>query len=158
MAQTTDAISVAGFKAEVSPDGTSWTDISGTAATVAVDGGDAKVGVQHTAEGGQPVVVPANKTEAVTVTVRALYTETTGEAWKVVDAAYQGADKKIFLRWSPAGGATGDLQYTTAAGGAAAAGAIVNCLPPELDAGGEDVAMFEFSVMAAGLVSAAVSS
>lgn len=158
MAQTTDAISMAGFKAEVSSDGTTWTDVSGMAATVTVDGGDAKVGTQHTAEGSQPVVVPANKTDAITVTVRSLYTETSGEAWKVVEARYQGTDKTLWLRWSPAGGAVGDLRFNTAVGGVAGAGAIVSCLPPELDAGGEDPAMFEFSVMAPGYISAAISS
>lgn len=158
MAQTTGAISQAGFQVEVSTDGNSWTDISGQGATVGLSGGDAKVGSQHTAEGDQAVVVAANKVDPITVTVKALYTETASEAWKIVDARFQGADKSLYVRWSPAGGGVGDLRYSAAVGGAAAAVPLVSCLPPELDAGGEDPAMFEFSVMAPGLISAAVSS
>ena len=156
MAQTTGAISVAGYKVEVSTDGASWTDISGQAATVSPDGGDIKVGSQHTAEGSQAVVVTSNKQEPITLNVKALYTEVTGEAWKVVDAIYRGDDKRLYLRYSPAGGNAGDLRFVTAVNGAAAAVPLVSCLPPDVDAGGEDPAMFEFSVMTPGLLSESV--
>jgi hypothetical protein len=156
MAQTTGAIAQAGFKVEVSTDGSSWTDVSGTAATVAADGGEIKVGNQHTAEGDQAVVVSSNKAEPITLTAKALYTEAVGEAWAVVDAVYRAADKRIYMRYSPAGGNEGDLRFVTAVGGVAAAVPLVSCLPPEMDAGGEDPAMFEFSVMTPGLLSEAV--
>lgn len=153
MAQTTGAISQAGYKVEVSTNGTSWTDVSGSAATVSPDGGDIKVGSQHTAEGGQAVVVTTNKAEPITLTVKALYTEEAGEAWAVVDAVYRGDDKRLYLRYSPAGGNEGDLRFVTAINGAAAAVPLVSCLPPDVDAAGEDPAMFEFSVITPGLLS-----
>lgn len=156
MAQTSNAVSAAGFRVEVSTDGASWTNVSGEAANVTLDGGDVKVGSQHTAEGDQAVVVSTQKTEPVTVTVKALYTETAGEAWKVVDAVYRGADKRLYLRWSPRGGAAGDLRFFAAVAGVAAAAPLVSCLPPDLDAASEDPAMFEFSVMTAGVGSEAV--
>lgn len=152
MAQTTNAISQAGFKVEVSSDGSSWTDVSGASGTVQLSGGDVKVGSQHTADGSQAIVVTSNKTEPIEVTIKTLYTETAGEAWKVVKAAYDAANKVIYLRWSPKGGGAGSARFTTAAGGVAAAAPLTSCLPPDLDAAGEDPAMFEFSVMAAGLL------
>lgn len=158
MAQTTDSMASAGFKVEVSTDGTSWTDVSGTASAVTVDGGDVKVGSQHTAEGDEAVVVTSNKVEPRTVTVKSLYTETETEAFSVIHAAYASASKKIFLRWSPAGGGVGDLRYTCAVGGSAAAVPIVSCTLPELDTGTEDPAMFEFSVMTPGLLKAVIAS
>ena len=158
MAQTTGGIPVSGFKVEVSTNGSVWTDVSGQAAQVTVEGGDNKVGTQHTAYGAEAIVVSGNKTDPRTVTVRSVYTETTGEAFAVVWAQYAAADKVIYLRWSPQGGGAGDFQYTCAVGGAAAAVPIVSCTLPEQDAGAEDVALFEFSVMTPGLLKSAVST
>lgn len=158
MAQTTTGMAVSGFKVEVSTDGNSWTNVSGQAAAVTVEGGDNKVGSQHTADGAEAIVVSGNKTEPRTVTVRSVYTETTGEAFAVVWAAYTAASKVIYLRWSPSGGGAGDFQFTCAVGGSAAAVPFVSCTLPELDAGGEDVALFEFSVMTPGLLKSAVST
>jgi hypothetical protein len=158
MAQTTDAMSSANYKVEVSSNGTAWTDISGAGATVSVDGGEIGVGSQHTAAGAEAVVVSSKKRAPRTVNVRCLYTETAGEPWKVVNAAYLAADPKIYVRFSPNGGADGDLRYTTSIGGVAAAVPIVTCGMPELDAGSEDPAMFEFSVMAPGLLEETIAS
>lgn len=158
MAQTTGAISQAGFKIEVSTDGTSWTDISGAASTVAVEGGEYGVGEQMTAEGAEAVVVPSGKRSPVTVTVNALYTETALEAFAVVRARYEGEDPTIFLRWSPKGGAVGESRLTCAVGGVAALVPIVTCNLPELDATSEDPALFEFSVRAPGLLRATIST
>lgn len=158
MAQTTAGIPVSGYKVEVSTNGSAWTNISGTATTVSVEGGDNKVGQQHTAEGDEAIVVSGNKVDPRTVTVRSVYTESAGEAFAVVWAQYEATDKVIYLRWSPQGGAAGDFQYTCGVAGVAAAVPIVSCTLPELDAGGEDVALFEFSVMTPGIVKSAVST
>ena len=158
MAQTTAGIPVSGFKVEVSTNGSVWTDISGSAATVTVEGGDNKVGTQFTADGEEAIVVGANKVEPRTVTVRSIYTETSGEAFDKVWTQYDGAEKSIYLRWSPRGGSAGDFQYSCAVGGAAAAVPIVSCTLPEQDAGAEDVALFEFSVMTPGLLKSTVST
>lgn len=158
MAQTTAAIAVSGFKVEVSIDGSSWTDISGQAAAVTVDGGDIPVGEQMTAEGSEAIVVSSGKMEPRNVTVRAVYTEESGEAFETVYARYAGADKTIYLRWSPKGGAVGDVRYTCAVAGAAAAVPVVSCSIPELDAGSEELALFEFAVKTPGLLKAEVAS
>lgn len=158
MAQTTGAISQAGFKIEVSTDGTSWTDISGAASSVAVEGGDYGVGEQMTAEGAEAVVVSSGKRAPVMVTINSLYTETALEAFAIVRSRYEGADPTIFVRWSPKGGSVGESRFTAAVGGVAAAVPIVSCNVPELDATSEDLALFEWSVRAPGLLRATIST
>lgn len=158
MSQTTGAIASSNFKVEVSDNGTSWVDISGVASTVSVDGGDVKVGNQHTAEGAEALVVSGNKVDPRTVTVKSVYTEVDGEAFDTVWERYSGADKTIYLRWSPKGGAIGDVRFTCAVGGDAAAVPIVSCTLPELDVSSEDVALFEFSVMTPGILKETVSA
>lgn len=158
MAQTTTAIPQSAYEVEVSVDGTTWTSIKGSAATVAISGGEQMVGTQHTAEGATAVVVPSHKTNPVTVTVRCLYTETAAESWKTVKARYDGAAKTIYFRYSPMGGQATEERYTAAINGAAAACPIVTCLPPDMDAGAEDPAMFEFSVLCASLLEATISA
>ena len=158
MSQTTDAISSANFKVEVSDDGSTWTDISGANATVSIDGGDIGVGSQHTAAGAEAIVVSNKKRDPLTISVKAIYTETADEPWKLVRDIYESDSPSLYLRFSPAGGATGDLRYTTAVGGTAAAVPIKSCGYPQLDAGSEDLAMFEFAVMTPGLKSEAISA
>lgn len=158
MSQTTTALSRANYKVEVSTNGSSWTNISGAAATVTVSGGEQLVGEQNTADGSAPVVTNANKVSSRDVEVNCLYTETTGEPWKVVTAQYDGASKVIYLRYSPAGGDTGDIRFATASdAGTAFAAPIVNCLPPDLDAGSGDPAMFSFTVKTPKLLQETVS-
>lgn len=158
MAQTTAAISQSGFKVEVSTDGSSWTDVSGSVATVTVDGGDVAVAVQHTAEGDEALVVSGGKQEPRTITCKAVYTENATEAFVKVWTQYISTDKRIYMRWSPAGGQTGEFRYAAAVGGVAAKVPVVSCSLPELDAGGEDVALFEFSVMAPGILKETVGT
>jgi hypothetical protein len=159
MAQTTAAISRAGFEVEVSTDGASWTDISGQAASVTVSGGDQVVGEQLTADGGTPVVTGTNKIAARTVTVRAVYTETNGEAWETVKTRYDGTAKTIYLRWAPKSGigtVVGNNVFTcTNTAGTTIAVPIVTCQIPELDAASGDPALFEFSVLTPNITESA---
>lgn len=148
MAQTTGAIARSGFKVEVSVNGTDWTDISGAAATVTNDGGEALVGDQMTAEGMYAIVTPGNKTEPRNITVSCVYTEVaTTEPWDVVYGRFVGTAKTVAVRWSPAGGGVGKFRYGTSID---AAGPdlvpIVSCTLPELDATSGDPALFEFVV------------
>lgn len=157
MAQTTAADNKAGFKIEVSTDASAWTDISGAAATVEVDGGEQHTGEQNTADGSAPVVTGSNKTAAITVTCSCLYTETAGQAWRVVKDRYDGAAKTIAVRYSPRGGAQTERRYVTANdAGTAIVVPIVNCIVPDGDAGSGDPLMFEFSVITPKLLEEAV--
>jgi hypothetical protein len=148
MAQTTGSISQGIWTAEVSTNGSSWTNISGQAGTVTPSGGDQLTGTQHTAEGSAPVVVGSNKIEATQAEVRILYTETNGEAFRIVKAAYDGANKVIYFRYAPKGNTTGNKRYLAANdAGSAFPCPIVNCMPPTLDAGSGDPAMASFTII-----------
>lgn len=148
MAQTTGAIAQSIYKIEVSLNGSSWTDISGQANTVEPSGGDQQTGKQFTASGGVPIITNSNKVDAITVKVNIVYTETAGEGFAIVWAQYIGTDKRIYLRYSPAGGTTGQKRYVCANdANTAILVPIVTCLPPKVDAGSGDPAMVEFSVI-----------
>lgn len=157
MAQTTGATPKSNYKAEVSLNGSSWTDISGNATTVEIDGGEQQTGEQFTAAGNVPVVIGSNKVSAMTAKVSILYTETSGEAFQVVWAQYISTNKKIYFRYSPKGGASGDKRYVASDdAGSAFACPIISCLPPDVDAGSGDPAMAEFSVIAPKFLQEAV--
>ena len=148
MAQTTGAIAESIYKIEVSLNGSSWTDISGQANTVEPSGGDQQTGKQFTANGNVPIVTNSNKTDAVTVKCNIVYTETAGEGFMLVYAQYISTSKVIYLRYSPAGGTTGQKRYVCAnAANTAIAVPIIMCLPPKVDAATGDPAMVEFSVL-----------
>lgn len=148
MAQTTGAIGQGQFVAEVSTNGTTWTNISGQSAQVTPSGGDQLTGSQNTADGSAPVVVGSNKTEAVQAEVRILYTETNGEAFRIVKAQFDGANKTIYFRYAPKGTGTGNKRYLAASDANTAFPCpIVNCMPPDLDAGSGDPAMASFTII-----------
>lgn len=157
MAQTTTSDNRAGFKIEVSTDASSWTDISGQANNVSVDGGEQLTGSVHTADGRAPIVTGANKSEAITVTCSCVYTETASQAWRLVKDRYDGAAMTIAVRYSPRGGASAERRYVTANdAGTAIVVPIVNCIVPEGDADSGDALMFEFSVETPKLLEEAV--
>lgn len=148
MAQTTGAISQGKYIVEVSTDGASWTDISGSSAQVTPSGGDQLTGSQNTASGTAPVVVGANKTDAAEAEVKILYTETTGEAFRIVKARFDGSDKTIYFRYTPSGSGTGNKRYLAADNANNAFKCpIQSCMPPDLDAGSGDPAMASFHII-----------
>jgi len=148
MAQTTGAIGQGQFVAEVSTNGSSWTNISGQAAQVTPSGGDQLTGSQNTADGSAPVVVGSNKTEAVQAEVRILYTEVSGEAFRIVKAAFDGSNKVIYFRYAPKGTGTGNKRYLAADNANSAFPCpIISCMPPDLDAGTGDPAMASFTII-----------
>lgn len=158
--QTTDAINKGStYLIEASTDGTTWTDISGSANKVTPSGGEQMIGEQHVAVGNYPIVVGSNKVGSITVEVSIVYTETAGEAFQTVWARYEGAAKSIYLRWSPKGGAVGDERYFCANNaGTAIAAPIVSCLPPEMESGSSDIALATFSVQCPRIVQEVISS
>lgn len=158
MAQTTVAIPRSNFKAEVSLNGSSWTDISGHATGVNTSGGEQLTGEQMTADSNYPVVTATNKVGATTVEVNILYTESASEAFQIVWARYEGSAKTIYLRWSPKGGASADERYVCAnSAGTAVLCPIVACLPPQTDAGSGDPALAMFRVVAPRILQEVIS-
>jgi len=114
MAQTTGGMSPTNMSVWTSPDGSTWTDVSGYANSVELDGGERETGNAYTFD-GDTAIIKAGKRAPITVTVRGVYTETADEFYdEVVDAYEAGTD--FYIRWSPGGGDAGDLGYTTSAG------------------------------------------
>jgi hypothetical protein len=95
----------------------SWINISGDAASVAVDGGEISSAEQNVFGSKFPIVA-AGKPGSIDVTVTAVYTEVPSGVADIIRTAYEtgACDQTLCLRWSPGGGDVGDLLYTTVSG------------------------------------------
>ena len=114
MTQTTGGMSPTEMYVGVSTDGSSWTDVSGYANSVEISGGERQTGSAHTFD-GDTAIIKAGKRDPLTITVRGVYTETATQFYdKVVDAYTAGTS--FYVRWSPGGGDSGDLGFTSSSG------------------------------------------
>jgi hypothetical protein len=101
-------------KVELSADNSSWTDVSIDANMLTVDGFDLETE-------GTPVFGQGKRLQTVgnwelgTITVRALYAESTSAAWGLANTAFEGRSA-LYVRWSPKGGSTGNYRFTSDAG------------------------------------------
>lgn len=114
MAQTTNAMSGRNCYIALSTGGTTFTDISGFANSVEPDGGERQTGSVHTGDGDTPIIT-AGKRDAITVKVKAVYTEVSADPYTVVKTAYEAASA-LYVRWAPKGNTSGNLGFTTASG------------------------------------------
>jgi hypothetical protein len=114
MAQTTEYYSMKNANVEFSVNGSTWTDASGESNLVEWDGFEREHEFTGTFD-GETKILTTGKREGGTVKFRAIYTETATDIRQVAQDAYD-ADSAFYLRWSPRGGASGQKQYTTAAG------------------------------------------
>lgn len=138
MAQTTGAMSFRDCKIEISTNGSVWDDVSGFANTVTISGGDRLTAESFTADGEYPIVT-TSKRSSIDVSMRCLYTEGGSDPYEVLRAAYEnGTD--LYLRWSPAGGTSGDFQFTTPAG------IVMSPMYPTGDAGVPDAIAIEVTI------------
>lgn len=159
MAQTTTAVCQSGYKVEISTDGTTWKDVSGVGASIEIDGGEQQIGEQMTATGEYALVVAGNKIAPYEITINSVYTEDANEAFVVAYTQYEGTDKQLYARWSPAGGTAGKFQFTTSITGAAAAKVpVVSCTPPNQDASEGNPALFELVLRSPALFKATISA
>ena len=116
MAQTTSAMPMTAGYLGISTDGSSWTDISGHFMQVSWSGGSRNSGAAYTAD-GDTAIIKAGKRTPLTVTASVVYTETASEPFDTAMDQYETAGGgDLYLRWSPGGGDSGDLGYTTTAG------------------------------------------
>lgn len=138
MAQTTLATSFKDCKIETSTNGTTWTDISGFASTVDLDGGDRQTSEAYTFD-GDTAIITKGKREPIEVTAAIVYSEGVSDPQATVQSAYEtGSD--LWLRWSPLGGTTGKKQYT-------AKGTVTTQIYPKGEADGGDPLMTEFTLI-----------
>lgn len=111
MAQTTGAVSFRNCKIEMSPNGSTWTDISGFANSISIEGGERMIGETFTLDGDTPIITPG-KRGSFDLTSKIVYTEGVSDPYEVFRAAYE-AGSDLYFRWSPKGGTTGQFQFTT---------------------------------------------
>jgi len=115
MTQITGGFSTADAKIEISANGSSWTDISGSTASVGEAEQARKTGSKYT-HSGDTAIVTAGKREPFEIPVAIVYTEGTGDPFEVLRAAFEAAGgTAYYFRWSPKGGAGGEFQYATPA-------------------------------------------
>jgi len=115
MAQTVVGMSGVNALLQVSADGSTWTDISGSANQVSATEQTRMSGEAYTFEGDYAVVT-AGKREPVELAVRVLYTEEAAESFETVRAYFEATGgTPLYFRYSPKGLATGRLYACEAA-------------------------------------------
>ena len=142
MAQTVAKIPMNIFQIQLSTDGSSWADKSGSAVDIKITGSEQLSGAQNTADGDAPVVTGGGKHGPVTLTCRGLYSKVSGEFFDFIRDQWEltsSARKKVYIRWAPEGGigtVVGNEQFTaTDDAGNAFACIIKSINSPDLDAG-----------------------
>lgn len=108
MAQTTGSVSVALARIEISTDLTTWVNISGQAQSIASTEQERNTGDEHTLDGDVPIAL-GGKRNAMDIDFNIIYTETAGEAYELIRAAFENANTLggIYVRWVPKGGTSG---------------------------------------------------
>lgn len=114
MAQTTNALSWANATISLSANGTTWTDISGFANSVSVDGGERATSEFFTVDGDTPIVT-SGKRGFLEITIKAVYTEAGSDAYAMGMTAYEN-NTPLYARWVPKGSGTGAFVFTTSIG------------------------------------------
>lgn len=144
MAQTTTAYSARNARVAFSTDGSSWTDISGSSQSVSAGDGTRLTGTGFTFD-GNGAMITAGKLDAQESTLEVFYTETSGEAYVLMLAAFNTANSTAYLRVDPLGSTTGNFRHTTAQG-------VMTQFPqfPDLDASSGDPMMLEATIQHGG--------
>jgi hypothetical protein len=152
MAVTTTAMSAVDATIEVSVNGTTWTDLSGSANSVEPGEQTRMTGVAYVFEGDVGIVT-SGKREPLEITVSALYTETAGETFETVRSLFE-AGTRLFFRYSPQGvGATGRAVYTASNDGTTAGAVVITTLSwPTAEAETADPVAISFQVMAPAMI------
>lgn len=117
MAQTTGAVANACAVVEISNNGTTWTNISGQAQSVADTEQTRMSGEAYTFDGAG-AIVKSGKKEPLELTFTIVYTETDAEAYEQVRARFETAtcSPNFYVRWSPAGGNADNERIQSDAG------------------------------------------
>jgi hypothetical protein len=150
MPQTTNALSWANCAISLSADGTNWTDVSGFANSVAVDGGERATAEFFTVEGDTPIVT-AGKRGFLDITVKAVYTEAGSDAYAMGQAAYEG-NSPLYLKWIPKGSGVGAFVFTTSIG------RVTKPIYPQGAADSADAIQFELGLSCGAITKSALGA
>lgn len=152
MTQTTNQMSGAAAKVEVSSNGSDWTDVSGHEQSVECSAQSRMIGTAYTHD-GDTALITAGKREPIEVTVNLVYTEEAADGFDFVRTEFEtDAGDAIYVRWSPAGGSGGDYQYSTGAA------EVSEFEYPSADASSPDPIMVAFTVTTAAITQSAVAT
>lgn len=134
----------------------SYAEVTTWGTEVSIDGGDIPTQQVFVFQSDGPVIFDGNR-NAWRVTVTCLYTEGSTDPFQNIwdkhedpDTNYASDLRAMNVRVSPAGGDSGEFQFTTAGG------KLVQCTPPAGDAAATTPQLFTFTVEAQSLARAAV--
>jgi hypothetical protein len=132
----------------ISPDGSTWTDVAGHGASVAVSGGERATGEAHTMDGDTPIL-KAGKRASLDITVRFVYTETASDPFDIAQTAYETAGGALYCQYRALNGGN---WFSTGAG------IITSLLYPGGETGDGSVVMSEFVIKCATITDASAST
>lgn len=115
MAQTTNAMSMVDALIEFSTNGSSWVDISGFANEIGPADSARNLGEAYTAD-GDIAIQTAGKRTPFDIVVRIVFTDQTSTSdpfYTVLTQHQTAGGGAMYLRWSPGGGDSNELQFTT---------------------------------------------
>lgn len=153
MAQTQSGMSFVEAYVFCSPDGTTWTDMAGHGASIAVGGGKRSTGEQNTFDGVTPIVKGGDRA-STDITCRFVYTETASEPYDVAQTAHESASGLLYVQYRVKNAGVWFKSFSAANFDSI----ITDLVKPQGDAGSGDVVMSEFIVKCAELSEAAAST
>jgi hypothetical protein len=148
MPKTSDSVAQPCAKIEIQPGCTgSWTDIGGESSVITLP-------KEVVATGSMAVfnddthILSTGKKDPVTATIQFVYTETAGEAWELLKAAWltEGCEKLMCVRATPKGGTVGDGEIYIGENNTDKKAFLSGLKPPDLSAGDATPANGEFDV------------
>lgn len=154
MAQTTGGKTFRKASVDLSSDNSSWTEMDGFGAAIAVSGGTRVAPEQHTFEGDTPVVKGGAR-GAVDLEIRFIYTETADEPFEVARTIYETAGAECYVRYSPDSDSTsgGASPFRFSTGKCV----MTDFVYPQGEARGNEVILSGFTVKAPSLTKSVVS-
>lgn len=152
MPQTTGAYSQACSAVEVSLDGVTWTDVSGSTQSVGGTEQGKMSGEAYTFDGKGPII-KGGKFEALDLTFAIVYSEVLTEAYEIARGVFEqdGCEDELYVRWVPSGGVVGTNQLTTH-------GPMTQFTYPAMDASDAAPIMGGFTVRVGEITTAAIAS
>lgn len=97
---TADGMTFIAAKVWVSPDGTTWTDVSGHGASVGVDGGERMVEGEHVFDSDIPIVT-GGKRQIQGLTVRYIYTEVASDPFDILRTIHETVPGTVYVQYQP---------------------------------------------------------
>lgn len=149
MAQITGAISARSAKVEYSTNYSTYTDLSGGATSISVNGGDRISGEAYTFDGETPVITVGKMTPAE-ITVKSLYVSVSTGHFAIMSDMKAKATP-LNVRWAYDTATTGSWRFTTATG------FLTSAPPPAADAASGDPLAFEWTIKVGTIAEAVVA-